>query len=56
MLRRQTKKRLSFETENYLLVPGVLDQLVDQPIDIGANDTDSPNEQQNQQSEQTLDN
>ena len=26
------KKVLGFETENHLLVPGVLDQLVDQPI------------------------
>ena len=46
------KKVLSFETENHLLVPGVLDQLVD-PIYIGDQQRRTPNEQLNQQSEQT---
>ena len=50
------KKVLGFEAENHLLVPGVLDQLIDQPIDIGDQQHRTPNEQQNQQSEQTLDN
>ena len=50
------KKVLSFEAENHLLVPGVLDQLIDQPIDIGDQQHRTPNEQQNQQSEQTRDN